>query len=193
MATTLNSRLKVVTDVDEIFKLNKTLGKKLKDILPVKQKRDITSPSGAGNYEVFFESRRDKKARAWAPFIEDDQKLKNFFLAGDPLSNDLLQIEVQINFPAGEYNRRVAGVFVVDPHGSVFIAHRGKLTKGRAGLKRSKVLEGFSTQVIEAQDNDKISSVILVSSLEDTEIANNIWEFAKKSREVAARIESELH
>lgn len=185
----MNPIFKIITDVDSIFELNRIMNEKIKEILPFERKKEVTSPSGRGSFDVFFEKTKKKTVRAWAPFTRE-MTLGNVFMSGDPFSNDLMQIDVQINFPAEKYHRRLGGAFIVDHRGNVFLAHTGKLTKGNAGLKKSKVLDAFSTQVIEAHDNEKISRLILISSLEDTEIANNIWGFAKKSREVAAMIAS---
>lgn len=185
----MNPMFQIVTDVDSIFELNKIMNEKIKEILHFEKKKEITSPSGRGSFDVFFEKMQKKTVRAWAPFTRE-MTLGNVFMTGNPFSSDLMQIDVQINFPAEKYHRRLGGAFVVDRRDNVFIAHTGKLTKGKAGLKKSKVLDAFSTQTIEAQDNEKISHLILVSSLEDTEIANNIWSFAKKSREVASLIAS---
>lgn len=185
----MNTIFKVITDIDSIFELNQIMNEKIRNILPLEHKKEITSPSGRGSFDVFFEKMQKKTVRAWAPFTRD-MTLGNVFMTGDPLSNDPMQIDVQINFPAEKYHRRLGGAFVVDHRGNVFIAHTGKLTKGNAGLKKAKVLDAFSTQAIEARDNEKISRLILISSLEDTEIADNIWSFARKSREVAAMIAS---
>ena len=57
-------------------------------------------------------------------------------LSGDPRTSKWIEITVQLNFPSGIYNPRMAGAFIKDVSGEVFITHRGKLTKGKARLPK---------------------------------------------------------
>lgn len=83
----------------------------------------------------------------------------------------------------------MAGVFVKDSSGEVFLAHRGKLTKGRAGLHKNKVLGEFSPWLIEAEDGLKQpSKLILITSLDDIDIADRLCEFATEARKVATKL-----
>ncbi len=100
-------------------------------------------------------------------------------------------IDVQLNFPANSYDRSIAGAFVKDEFGVVFVAHRGKLSKGQAGLRKEKVFREFASRVIEANDKDKTSLLILLSSLDDPDLPERLWQFATEAREVATRISAE--
>ncbi len=180
----------VVTDVAEIAKLNRRLGKQLEKIFRIKREREITYPSGHFKGTVYFESASGANVRAWSPF-SGDNKLGNFLLSGDPASSHWMEIDVQLNFPTRTYNRKMAGAFVKDSNGDVFLAHRGKLTKGRAGLKKAKVFREFASRTIEAHDGNRSSQLILITSLEASELADRLWEFAEEAREVATRIGAE--
>lgn len=57
------------------------------------------------------------------------------------------------NFSAGAYNRRMAGAFVKDGSGDIFVAHRGRLTKGNAGLPKDKVFRELAASNVEAADS----------------------------------------
>ena len=114
-------------------------------------------------------------------------------LSADPGSTKWIEIAVQLNFPTGTYNRRVAGAFVRDGGGDIFVAHRGKLTKGNAGLPKDKVFREFAASAVEADDNGKTSRVVLIAGLRDPELADRLWEFAEEAREVATRLGEELH
>lgn len=85
----------------------------------------------------------------------------------------------------------MAGVFVTDETGTIFVAHRGKLTKGNAGLKKHKVLREFSSRVIQAKDGKQHSRLILIGALDDVRLADRLWEFAMEAREVATKISLE--
>lgn len=188
----MDEAFEVITDVAEIFRLNKQLAKQLRAALRYKELREITSPSGHHTDTVHFESPTGTSVRAWSPRISED-KLVNFVLFADPRSTKWIEIAVQLNFPAGTYNRRMAGAFVKDGSGDIFVAHRGKLTKGNAGLPKDKVFREFAASTVEADDNGKTSRVILIAGLEDPELADRLWEFAEEAREVATRLGEELH
>ncbi|RDI99293.1 hypothetical protein DVT68_00035 [Dyella solisilvae] len=188
----MDEAFEVITDVAEISRLNKQLAKQLRGILRHKESREITSPAGHRTGTVYFEAPAGSGVRAWSPRIESD-KLLNLVLSADPGSTKWIEITVQLNFPAGTYNRRMAGAFVKDGSGDVFVAHRGKLTKGNAGLPKNKVFREFAASTVEAADNGKTSRVILIAGLKDPELADRLWEFAEEAREVATRLGEELH
>lgn len=186
----MSSSFEVVTDIAEIARLNKALGRRLSKTFKVKRTREITYPAGHETGTVYFEFATGTHVRAWSPSARPD-KLINFLLAGDPAASAWMQIDVQMNFPAGSYNRRMAGAFVTDGNGDVLVAHRGKLTKGNAGLPRAKVFRVFASRSVEAADQGRTSNVILISALDDPELADRLWEFAVEAREVATRIAAE--
>jgi hypothetical protein len=187
----MNSSFEVVTNITEIARLNKELGRRLSKRFKVKRTREITYPAGHETGTVYFEAANGTHVRAWAPSTRSD-KLINFLLAGDPSAHAWMQIDVQMNFPAGSYNRRMAGAFVIDEKGDVLVAHRGKLTKGKAGLSKAKVFREFAARTVEAEDDGRLSQVILISALDDPELADRLWEFAVEAREVATRIGAEM-
>lgn len=186
----MNSSFAVVTDIAEIARLNRELGRHLSRTFKVRRTREITYPAGHETGTVYFESAEGTAVRAWCAFAGTD-KLVNFLLAGDPAASTWMQIDVQMNFPAGTYNRRMAGAFVIDQNGDVLVAHRGKLTKGRAGLPKAKVFREFASRTVEAEDQGRTSTVILISALDDPELADRLWEFAVEAREVATRLRAE--
>lgn len=187
----VSASFKVVTNIADIARLNKRLGQSLSMSFKVRRTREITYPAGRQTRSVYFESDAGADVRAWSPNRRPD-KLINLLLTGDPAASAWMQIDVQINFPAGIYNRRMAGVFVIDENDDVLVAHRGKLTKGRAGLPKAKVLREFASRTVEVEDNGRRATVILISALDDPELANRLWGFAVEAREVATRIASEV-
>lgn len=184
------SQFKVETDIAEIARLNAELGKRLKAIFAHQSTRELTYPSGHETHTVYFEAPTGEGVRAWAPH-NHEKKLCNFILSGTPDSTDWMEISVQLNFPADDYTRRVAGSFVTDEHGDVFIAHRGKLTRGHAGLEKHRVFREFAAQTIEAQDRHKTSTLILIAALGAPDLADRLWAFAVEAREVATRLAAE--
>ena len=188
----MDEAFEVVTDVTEISRLNKQLAKQLRATFQYKESREITYPAGHHTGTVYFEAPAGTNVRAWSAHTTSD-KLLNFVLSAEPRSTKWIEIAVQLNFPAGTYNRRMAGAFVKDGSGEIFVAHRGKLTKGNAGLPKDKVFREFAAATVEAADNGKISRVILIAGLKDPELADQLWKFAEEAREVATRLGEELH
>ena len=188
----MNEAFEVVTDVAEIARLNMQLARQLRANFQHKESREITYPAGHHSGTVFFEAPSGSGVRAWSPHTAPD-KLLNFVLSADPGSTKWIEIAVQLNFPAGTYNRRMAGAFVRDASGDIFVAHRGKLTKGNAGLPKDKVFREFAASAVEANDNGKTSRVILIGGLNDPALADRLSEFAEEAREVATRLGEELH
>lgn len=188
----MDETYEVVTDVDDILRLNQQLAKQLRATLQYEESREITYPAGHHPGKVYFEAPTGTSIRAWSPHTEPD-RLLNFVLSADPGSTKWIEIAVQMNFPAGTYNRRMAGAFVRDGHGDIFLAHRGKLTKGHAGLPKDKVFREFAASVVEAADNGETSRVILIAGLKDPELVDRLWDFAEEARSVATRLGEELH
>ena len=189
--TKVEQAFEVVTDVAEIARLNKQLAKQLRATFTHKESREITYPAGHQPATVYFESSSGTGVRAWSPRTAAD-RLLNFVLSADPGSTKWIEIAVQLNFPAGTYNRRMAGAFVKDASGDIFVAHRGKLTKGNAGLPKEKVFREFAAAAVEAEDNGRTSKVILIAGLNDPALADRLWEFAEEAREVATRLAEEM-
>lgn len=188
----VDQAFEVVTSITEISQLNKQLAKQLRATFRYKERREITYPSGHHSDMVHFEAPTGANVRAWLSHVEPD-KLLNYLSSAEPGSNKWIEISVQLNFPAGSYNRRVAGAFVKDRSGDVFVAHRGKLTKGNAGLPKDKVFREFAASTVEADDDGKTSKVILISALKAPDLADQLWGFAEEAREVATRLGEELH
>lgn len=186
----MSNSFELVTDIEEIARLNKELGRRLSKSFNVKRTREITYPAGHQTGTVFFEAAVGSNVRAWAPYNAPN-KHGNFLLTGDPALSEWMEIDVQLNFPLGSYNRRIAGAFVTDENGDVLVAHRGKLTKGKSGLPKLKVFREFAAQTVDANDLGKISKVILISALDDPRLSDRLWEFALEARVVATKIAAE--
>jgi hypothetical protein len=179
----------VVTDETEIKKLNHQLRTRLRKVLKHRTNRIVSYPAGQFVRPVYFESVTGSKVRALAAF-DEETKFVNFCMTGDPSTNTAMLIDVQLNFPLGAYNKRMAGAFVRDRNNEVFIAHRGKLTRGRAAMHQADVLNEFASMTIEAQDGKSTSRLILISSLKALDLVDRLWAFAAETREVATKLAS---
>lgn len=189
---TIDDAFEVVTDIAEIAQLNDQLAERLRASLPYQERREITYPAGHHTGAVFFAAPAGTNVRAWSPHVASN-KLHNFILCAKPGTSEWIEIAVQMNFPAGVYNRRMAGAFVRDRSGDVFLAHRGKLTKGNAGLPKDKVFREFAASTVQAADNGLTKRMILIAGIKDPELVDHLWDFAQEARAVATRLGEELH
>lgn len=176
----------VVTDITEIREHEERLKLRLKKALRHRRNRVVAYPGGREERDVFFETRTGKSVRAWSPFAHDN-KLVNLFIFGEPDAQDYLVIDVQLNFPSQSYDRSLAGAFVIDADGEVFLAHRGHLTR-TTKLNKQDVLREFAARTISAEDADKESELILICALEEGELVNRLFDFAEEARDVATEL-----
>lgn len=185
----MSEEFSVVTNVKRIAELNRILGKNLAKTFKYPEPREITYPSGHFRDTVRFSQPSGTLVEAWVSGIFSNRRaLYNFILVGEPKATAWLEISAQLNFPADKYSRAFGGAFVEDSAGQVFVAHRGKLTKGNAGLKKQEVLREFSPQLINADDDGKPLRLILISSLDDPALPRRLCDFAIEAREVARKL-----
>lgn len=177
----------VVTDISEIARLNEQLNERLSTVFRFGESRVIAYPSGRQQGTVLFESPAGDRVRAWSSRLLKGMHM-NFVHEGEPGSGSAIGIMVQLSFPAENYNRRPAGVFIKDRAGKASIAHRGKLTKGKGGLRIASVLREFESLTVEANDDGRVLSVIVISDMENPTLADRLWAFAEKARDVAIRL-----
>lgn len=177
----------VVTDLKRISKLNKLMSSKLREYLTQPETRTITSPGGKYAFKVYFQNLEGGEVRGWATGKSTGDKIRNFFVFGEPGADSLVNIAVQINFPSNRYSKALAGVFVEDESGSVYIAHRGKLTGAGGSFKMLRVLDRLP-KPITALDNGQLVALALIGGLEDSTLLDDIFGFAKECRDVVGRM-----
>lgn len=160
----------IITDPKAIAALNTKFAKIMRKAFPYNESRELTYPSGHHTGD-------------------DPAKHVNHLLFGAPGAVDWLELAVQLNFPKELYKRLYAGTFVRDRAGEIFLAYRGRLTKGKAGLRKNLVLAQFSNSV-DAQDGNQTNRVILIAGLDEPDMIDKLFAFAQEAREVATRVAS---
>lgn len=179
---------RVITDLKSIAKLQRQLGKKLRQTFHWAEERTITYPSGNNTGKVYFADKKGSNVSAWSSGL-DKNILYNLILFGEPGSASWLEIAGQLNFPAKKFTRAVGGVFLEDEKGHIYIAHRGKLTRGHGGLKKQEVLNEFFERLVDAEDiYGWPVQLILIAELSDSSLSQKLCDFAKASRSVAERL-----
>lgn len=149
-----------------------------------KGSKPLTSTLGwqGGNVEaeVFW----NESLGIWSHFDPDgiDNRYWCVFGVQNPFKSSNLSITCEINFPKEGINRRVAGLFVRDYKGNIYITHSGKVGGGRQNIGASK----FRTFVQHDQfvdvtwEDGTESERILIGRLEDPELSNQVNNFITK-------------
>ena len=91
-------------------------------------------------------------------------------------------ITCEINFPLSKGTWCVAGAFARDENGETYIVHSGKIGGGRKGIGRGLFMEHFagSQQWVVVERNGKSKEVVVVSSLDDDSLIQNLAHFVKE-------------
>lgn len=180
----------VITDLKRIARLNMRLGKRLREHLKHVETRTITSPGGKYPFQVHFERQSGDDSPGWATGKHTPDKLRNYFVFGKPGGAHLINIAVQINFPAAEYKKALAGVFIEDENGNVYLAHRGKLTGTGGAFKTLQVLDRLANCISAIEDGKK-SVLALIGGLEDVALVSDLFRFAAECRNVVRDLAAE--
>ncbi len=180
----------VITDLKKISQLNKQLGLRLREHLKHPETRTITSPGGKYDFQVHFERQTGEDVKGWATGKNKPDKLRNYFVFGRPGADNLVHIAVQINFPAATYNKTLAGVFVEDEEGKLYIAHRGKLTGAGGAFKILQVLDRLPKCILATEEGEPLR-LALIGCLEDSALVDDLFMFAEQCREVVGHLATE--
>lgn len=91
-------------------------------------------------------------------------------------------ITCEINIPLSSGTWSVAGAFVEDDSGEVYVTHSGKIGGGQERVGRSTFVANFAytQQWVCAERNGKPKDVVVVSALDDALLIQNLAHFAKE-------------
>ena len=159
-----------------------------------KGSKQLTSKLGwqGGNVEakVFW----NESLRIWSHSDLDgvDSRYWCVFGVQDPSKSSNLSITCEINFPKESKNRRVAGLFIRDNEGNVYITHNGNLRGGKKGVSRAsfrKFVPHDQFVYITPEDGEEFQN-ILIGRLEDPELPNKVANFVKSADSFKKKVDS---
>ncbi len=123
----------------------------------------------------------------WGSRKETDQKIRRFWNAfgiGEPQwdSRNSHNITCEINIPLSGFTKQVAGAFVKDESGQMYIAHSGKIGGGRQGIGQNAFRRNFSgsEQWYRVSDNKGIRDMVIISDINSLQLVDRIAEFVKE-------------
>ena len=89
--------------------------------------------------------------RYWCPYGVDD-----------PNEIKMVGITVEINFNYQGYGRRVAGTFISDDNGDIYLAHSGKVGGGRRGIGKEAFWKFYrGNQIVSVRWPDKVDAEVI--------------------------------
>lgn len=116
----------------------------------------------------------------------------NAFGIEEPAKGKNVSITCEINFPLRGINRRVAGAFVADGLGAVYVVHRGKIGGGRKGIGKLLFEENYRGPWIDVKDGEVENVVALVSALNSPQFAKRVSEFVYEVNRIKSLVSSGL-
>lgn len=120
----------------------------------------------------------------WVSRHEEYNRYWNGFGIGRPIDWNSNSIIGEINFPVEGIDRRVAGAFGIDEHGSVFVLHRGKIGGGKKGIGKTYFLNHFIGKSVTASDGNRISEFCLVAELSSVHFVEEVGNFIDEVRRI---------
>lgn len=128
----------------------------------------------------------------WALF--EPEMASNRYWCGfgvqDPLTDSMLSITCEINFPYEGINRRVAGRFVRRSNNQTYVTHTGKVGGGRPGIGQAAFLE-FNSEwprdtILWPDGQNTLAYVI--AQLDSPQLAHEIGRFVRKVADFKALV-----
>jgi len=192
------ARLHPLTDRQRIEEAFERFRQQLTDgISPVKKavgwrggwdEFDVYWRAGAG-FWFLLESERTE-TRYWCCFGPEDPDAE-----GD------LSITCEINFAFEGVNRRIAGAFLEDDDGRVFVAHSGKIGGGKEGVGKTAFLEYLDSPLLVEVEwpDEKLTKMLVLGMLDSPSLVSGIATFVSEAADFKAAVhegttgERELH
>lgn len=115
----------------------------------------------------------------WIAIADSGNRYWNALGIGNPFK-DGSTIIAEINPPKTGIDRNIAGVFIEDKKGTVYLAHRGKIGGGRKGIGKRAFLDWYKEPLDLVFDEDRQNLLIVIGALDDEKLIENIAAFTKR-------------
>lgn len=168
--------LTVITDRERIDIAQEQFVEAMKSALHFKAQRNLGFQGDNRTELVYY----DDTIGLWFASSEDIESLNRYWnpLGTQTVSTHMcLNIKVEMNF-SFELDRRVAGIFLEDEDGKIFIGHRGKIGGGRHGIGKNAFMQYYKGSKGYVIDGNTETEVLIISALTSPRLAENIKAFA---------------
>jgi 5-methylcytosine-specific restriction protein A len=161
------------------------LMQKFKESLIKYADEKIKTQIGFQGYSFKAEVYYSRKLNIWFYFGTESNRYWNAFGIGHPASQ--VSIVVEINIPFKGIDRRIAGVFVKDGDGRVWLGYRGRIGGGRRGIGRKTFWKEYSGDKSVIQDNGKTDTYAKICYLDSPDFPERIKNFVIEVNEIKRR------
>lgn len=176
----------IVTNKKDIASSVAIFKKKISALSETPEKREWTFPNGTKDIFLTYAITTNLGELSVAIPKRTESGQNHYFALGDKLTP-----AVEVNIPMG-LNRKVSGAYV--KHGKqILICHRGRFTAYRGPIRKEISFAYFEKWLVTVEDNDKQSSLITITSLESSSLANDIAEFVSAVSDMKAQIKDGVH
>ena len=136
-----------------------------------------------GKTDVFSVYWRPKE-QFWSLFEPDFWENRYWCCLGtwNPADHNVLDITCEINCPHHDFNRRIAGAFVRDVDGRLYVTHSGRVGGGRKGIGKSAFLRWYSGDNMEniCWPDGKVTKTIVIGQLNGQHFCGQIGQFLRQ-------------
>lgn len=121
----------------------------------------------------------------WGTELRGDNRYLNWFGLEDPTLQRQLGITVEINPPVSGTDRRIAGVFLEDDRGIVYLGHRGNRINGvRKGRFRREFRMGRRGRWVRVIDEQGETEALLLYRVDDPDVIGVVADFAQEVQRI---------
>lgn len=114
----------------------------------------------------------------WVAIADSGNRYWNALGIGNPFK-DGSTIIAEINPPKTGIDRNIAGVFIEDKKGTIYLAHRGKIGGGRKGIGKEAFLDWYKEPLDLVFDEDRHVMLIVIGALDDEKLIESLATFTK--------------
>jgi hypothetical protein len=164
------------------------LMQKFKESLIKYADEKIKTQIGFQGYSFRAEVYYSRKLNIWYYFRTESNRYWNAFGIGHPASQ--VSIAVEINIPFKGIDRRIAGVFVKDEDGRVWLGHNGRIGGGRRGIGPKAFWEEYRGDRVIVHDDGKTYTYAKIGYLDSPDFPERIKDFVIEVNEIKKRIVS---
>jgi hypothetical protein len=184
------SSFQEIEDVRDLRKHSEELMQKIAIQAPYRKNKAVGYPSGRSTLPINFELKSGADVLWWSNSLSNDKEtMFNLIGHGDPDTNGFLLIDLQFNVPIKSFGRRQGGAFVREiESGTVFLAHRGIVTRGKSRVPKSELFAATSMTPISVSSSAGPIELFLVTPLNSKNLFHDIATFAQEIRAAAGAI-----
>ena len=171
--------LTALTEATEIRSAYNVLNQRLRDGAESYRKK-VGHAGGTNLFSVYWRP----KEKFWSLFEPDFWENRYWCCLGtlNPDGNSVLDITCEINCPYHNFNRRIAGAFVRDVNGRLYVTHSGRVGGGRKGIGKSAFLEWYGEDNMKdiSWPDGQVTKAIIIGQLNGQHLCRHIGQFLQQ-------------